>query len=94
MNPLEEALHWVNNERGWRGLDPLAEMPKGVRRDACACPIAVALTVPGTVYCQVGVNHARWMNQYEDEIDNARLSHGASAFVVAFDDGRYPELVL
>jgi hypothetical protein len=76
----------VNGLRAERGLGPIDRLPKGARKRSGECPMARALRNGSPVH--VGAN--AW------SVDGRRWHHlpePLAWFVLAFDDGAYPELV-
>jgi hypothetical protein len=75
----------VNGLRAERGLLPIERLPKGARNSATTCPIARALSngSPVAVGSGAWVVDGQWY----------RLPEPLAWFVLAFDDGAYPDLV-
>jgi hypothetical protein len=81
----------VNGLRAERGLGPIERLPKGARKRATACPIARALSNGS----RVDVGSGAWAVEGAWAVDGQwyRLPEPLAWFVLAFDDGAYPDLV-
>lgn len=99
---MNEALRLVNVAREAMGLDPLAEMPKGVREDNIDCPLAVALQAVVQSYAVKMYDWAAprvaaawgtpWVRVYED-VCYVQLPPELAQFIEEFDSGGIPELI-
>lgn len=92
---LTEVLDWVNKERAARDLPTLAELPKGERMRSNRCPISRSFegiegTAPSTLPGSTVLFNADDGNM---AVDTIKHSPAVAAFVNAFDDGQFPELV-
>jgi hypothetical protein len=78
---VRETLAWCNRQRVKRGKDPLAKLPKGVRRvpNSCPCGKATGLAVfedmaedfSNGTYVKVGIN--RFVRRFVEAFDNGDL---------------------
>lgn len=82
---LVDVLAEVNVIRATRNLPPLKAMPKGEQHRPVTCPVGRALETPcGATF---------WREPGEPWIKHP-LPPVVSQFVLAFDWGEYPELIL
>lgn len=88
---LKDVLAEVNRLRAERGMEPLDEMPKGVRCVPGRCMIARALCAYVRPLYECRDPRNQWGNLRG--VDGEPLPLILSDASYAFDDGRYPELV-
>ncbi len=79
-----EVLRWINEVRSIRGVEPLADMPRGVPCDPHACPVARALDADVMFDGVVLAHGAGW--------SPVHLPAAAQTFANDFDIGLYPAL--
>ncbi len=89
------ALLEVNSLRQRLGMAPLSELPKGVPGDGGNCPIQRALNC-----AKVESTYMHWYSfddisaLYPDgKVPSISTPQALVAFIAAFDDGNFPELV-
>lgn len=86
MHAHTKVLAWVNDIRAARSIgEPLSALPKGTPQSHCSCPIARALGRASVTKENVQFGLGR-------SAEIVVLPEPAKQFVVAFDDGHFPEL--
>lgn len=90
-----EGLRAANRGRALCGKKPVKRLKRGVTYDPWRCTIANTIGVPG---CEVMPYTAKSSvgERVVLVVESGRYTIGgklASRFAVAFDDGKYPELV-
>lgn len=81
---VAETLAWCNTKRVEKGLEPLAQMPKGRRDDghSCPCGVAARLYVSSNSYVDGHpINDGDW----------GELPEPVREFVALFDNGHLPQ---
>lgn len=88
-DPLKRTLRDVNAIRAEFMQPPLSELPRGWQKSSRHCVIRNALNECGVLT----VNSARIGFKPEVDVELRPTPKAISEFVIAFDDGEYPELV-
>lgn len=79
------ALQWVNQQRTRMGAPTLAQLAPGVCHDPSRCSLAESLAI--------GWIGAVW-HSGDDNLGDVQIPDSVRDFVVHFDIGHYPELVV
>lgn len=83
----DDALRWANSIRKQKKLPPLRRLPRGIRSDAGACPLAQATgcIVARTYYREVRdgptISAPRCVERFTSAFDNETADRHLSSFV-------------
>jgi len=77
---VKAALNWCNEMRVQRDMEPLEDLPKGVRGDPASCPCGTATGL--------FVGHQTFSDR-ENVIGT--VPYNVHCFTLKFDSGDYPE---
>lgn len=93
MALLDNILTFVNRERDALGLPTLAELPVGIPGDDHDCVLGRCFNSPR--HTAIAGSYATHVQDHLDDDRTITIGHPdyVRAFVVAFDHGRYPELI-
>lgn len=83
----DAALAWLERELGWQDHD----LPKGLRGEAQACPIANALTLTGRGGAVVQMEYISY-TEPSGVIRYRATPDEIQSFMRWFDGGEYPDL--
>jgi hypothetical protein len=95
MSKLEQELNALGNNP-LEIANKLMELGiRGEREDTCSCPIANYILALGYVKATVGSKRAGFWSMADeyDEYEECDIPDAVGKFIVAFDNGEFPELV-
>ena len=67
---------------------------RGYRQSASSCPIAKYLNACGFPVVTVCTSAKRYRDKAEDSEESITLPNGVKNWIIAFDEGKYPEFYL
>lgn len=84
----QAALAFANEQRVANYLQPLAELPKGIKGNSCECVLAKALPIVDDKPAKANPSFV-----YVGGL-TVTVPDAVGGFITSFDDGQYPDLEL